>query len=263
MIWILCSIALFSITNILWTFVFSNWIDAHAKNKIPFKKLILGHLSCLLGSLTPGNLGSETLRVLLNKKWLEMNWAQTFYVSSLTSVYKLRSSLLIVTVLFLCFGPYDIRYLKALVETIVLLVSVLFILNLVRKRNQKVDAFFSPTTREKIKATSIFLSSYLCEFLSFWCCLRFLSISVPLNVSIAAFSIVHVLARIPLLPQGILITETLGYFLLDPLIPIKDQKLALLGMWGLVRLLSPHIVGVMGWIWTKTISNSFEAHSVN
>ncbi len=108
-----------------------------------------------------------------------------------------------------------------------------------------------------------FFISFGFEFLAFFLCMEQVGINATAGSALTLFSIVHLLARIPLLPQGLIVVEAVGLPFAYKLFPHEERTMLFFACWALVRFLSPLLAGgVSAYVASRQTLFSFLPRSI-
>lgn len=227
MTWLALSFGLYALCELAWTSVFALLLRRAYPRSVGVLRL---NLHCLIGSFSPGNMGSEALRAWLNLRRFGIPPARTLLSSVYASVLKLRVGSALAAFLLARHGW------AAAAPAALCAASFL-----PRWHRRTAGAFPRVSPRAHASIAAVFAVGFLAEMAAFAACMRALAIAPP-PAWPASFAWMHLAARVPFLPQGLLLTEAAGYLAfaraLDP-----EQALALMGAWAAVRVVTPLVLG--------------------
>lgn len=262
---------LFSI--FFWVVSWGFFIRKHAS--ISYKQIILVGFSCVYGSLTPIQVGTEALRSFRAKSFFSVAYSKSisasflvkglkFLVIAIFSFVSLFFLLFFVEVDFLIFVGLLSGFIIIWLATFIFLIPLnktvsnklskfFSFLSLKISFFKKVDSsfrnyskhFVSVSKKELVYILFLSIVSWFLEFFALWFCFFAFSLYIDFFSVLLLFVLFSILERAPFLPRGIGLVETLGYFFLSSAvfgfsfsIPLVASVLFL---FGFVRLIFPTI----------------------
>lgn len=95
------------------------------------------------------------------------------------------------------------------------------------------------TFRERFLIYCAFIAAFTLEVLSLRVCFMSLDMAISGFNVLALFAILYFLSKLPFLPQGVILVETVGFIVLINLNYNIQQTGAVLILWDVVRLAAP------------------------
>jgi uncharacterized membrane protein YbhN (UPF0104 family) len=218
-----------------------------------FNLVQIGLLS-LAGTITPMNLGTDVMRSMLGKKFLNLEISVTTAASILARECKLHASLLLIPILALAAGAGIKNVHGRLMFVLACLVGVSLGFFLLRTsgagrlaRKMKIENLTETMHRMDRRIGwkwrcvfyLIFAAGFVIEWQALRVCFEGLGIPPDFRVAFVCFGLLFFLSRIPLVPLGIGFVETAGYAWLVARHVPKEQAGALIIVWGFLRVAVP------------------------
>lgn len=255
---ILLSISLYGLSILVWNLVYLFLLHRLKKDLKGTKALSISLFS-LIGCLTPANIGTDTLRIILNKQMLHLSYEETLTACIQTRKFKLRVTLLLAIPLLPFFPilPRNALFFLLLSMCLILLLLLSFFY-VSREQGKKICSRLcvgdlSTYARKLISLLTIkestliyvsFIVAFIMQVLSLQTCFLSLNLKISAFNVLALFAILYFVSRLPFLPQGIILVEAVGFVVLINLNFTIQQTGAVLILWDFVRLITPIVLSI-------------------
>lgn len=255
---VLLSVSLYALSILVWNLVYLFLLYVLKRNLQGTKTFFISVFS-LVGFLTPANIGTDVLRAIFNKQMIRLNYEETLTACIQTRTFKLRVILLLAVPLlpFLPILPGDTLFFL-LMSMLLILLLLLSFSYASHGRVKKISSMLGVgelstytrevttklTLRESTSIYSGFIVAFAMEVFSLQACFLSLGLRISVPNVLALFAVLYFLSRLPFLPQGVIVVETVGFIVLIHLNFTVQQTGAVLILWDFVRLVTPVVLSI-------------------